>query len=147
MLTEKRRRFIEEYLIDPNAAGAVVRAGFRAKNPRVAARIGVELLQIPEIRAIIDERLEQIHSEKVANVQEVMEYLSAVLRGEHVEEVVVVEGTGQGFSVACTKEKALAPKDRLKAAELLAKRYGLLGNKLDIDIKAPVVFSGEDDIE
>ena len=78
-----------------------------------------------EIKAYIDEQLERIRSEKTAEAQEVMEYLTAVMRGDSESEVVVVEGCGDGCSEARRIKKAPDEKDRLKAAELLGKRYGL----------------------
>ena len=52
-----------------------------------------------------------------------MQHLSAAVRGELNEDVVVVEGTGKGFSKAKVITKKIGEKDRLKAAELLLKRY------------------------
>ena len=132
MLTEKQRRFVDEYIIDADGAKAVARAGYKCKSPRVAANVAKELLQKPDIRAAIDERMEQLQSERVASAGEVLEYLTAVLRGEHIEEEVVIEGQGAGKSKARAFEKKLAAKDKLKAAELLGKRYGLFTDKLDV---------------
>ena len=144
MLTEKRKRFIEEYLIDANAAAAAVRAGFKAKNPKVAAQVGTELMQIPAIREAIDERLAQMQSERIASAQEVMEYLTSILRGEEIEEVTVIEGKGAGFSEARNYEKSVAPKDKIKAAELLGKRYGLFTDKVDLGASALTVVIEHD---
>ena len=144
MLTEKRKRFIDEYLIDTNAAAAVVRAGFKAKSPKVAADIGNELMKVSAIREAIDERLAQMRSEKIASAQEVMEYLTAILRGQEIEEVTVVVGTGAGISEAKNVEKSVSPKDKLKAAELLGKRYGLFTDKVDLGAGALTVVVEHD---
>ena len=144
MLTEKRKRFIDEYLIDTNAAAAVVRAGFKAKSSKVAADIGNELMKVPAIREAIDERLVQMQSEKIASAQEVMEYLTAILRDQEVEEVTVVVGTGAGVSEAQNVEKSVSPKDKLKAAELLGKRYGLFTDKVDLGAGALTVVVEHD---
>jgi phage terminase small subunit len=125
-------RFVDEYLISLNATQAVLRAGYAVKNVLTAKEIGKQLLQIPEVRELVDERMAQLQSEKVASLQEVLEYLTRVIRGEDVEEITVVEGTGSGFSAARNIEKSLAPKDRIKAAELLGKRYGLFTDRLDV---------------
>lgn len=61
-----------------------------------------------------------------------MEHLTAVLRGEIREETVVVEGIGDGCSEARIIEKQVAARDRLKAAELLGKRYSLFTEKVEV---------------
>lgn len=78
-----------------------------------------------DLKSYIDEKLEEISSEKVADAKEVMEYLTSVLRGETESEIVVIEGTGEGCSDARRMTKKPAEQERLKAAELLGKRYGL----------------------
>lgn len=67
----------------------------------------------------------------IANATEVLKYLTSVLRGETQSEIVVVEGIGFGNSEARTMQKAPDEKERLKAAELLGKRYGLYTEKVD----------------
>ncbi|MBC8558888.1 terminase small subunit [Fumia xinanensis] len=121
-LTEKQQRFCDEYLIDCNATQAAIRAGYSEKHAHTNAN---KLLQNTTVKAYIDEQLEKIRSQKTAEAQEVMEYLTAVMRGESESEIVVVEGCGDGCSEARRIKKAPDEKDRLKAAELLGKRYGL----------------------
>lgn len=84
-------------------------------------------------------------SNRIATAQEVMEYLTAVMRGETQEETVVIEGQGEGMSKSRIIKKQPSEKDRLKAGELLAKRFGLLTADVMIDVK-PVIISGKDDI-
>ena len=132
MITEKTRRFIDEYLIDADGAKAVLRAGYKCKNARVASCVATQLLQKPDVRAILDERMEMLQSERVASAQEVLEYLTSVLRGEHKDEEIVVEGQGAGISKAKTYEKKVVAKDKIKAAELLGKRYGIFTEKMDV---------------
>lgn len=121
-MTEKQRRFCDEYLIDCNAAQAAIRAGYSKKT---AKQIGQKLLTKIDLRAYIDAQLEKIRSEKIADAQEVREYLTATMRGETDEEVVVTEGVGNGVSTARMVRKQACVRDRNKAAELLAKGYGL----------------------
>ena len=77
--------------------------------------------------------MEEIHNKKTADAQEVIEYLTSVMRGESASEEIVVEGIGDGCSTARAIEKAPSEKDRLKAAELLGKRYGLYTDKVEMD--------------
>ena len=73
--------------------------------------------------------------------------MTSVLRGESRSEIVVVEGCGEGFSSARSIEKAPDEKDRLKAAEMLGKRYGLYTDKVDLGGAVSIVISGENEIE
>lgn len=132
-MTEKQKRFADEYLIDLNGTRAYKVAYPSVKKDQVAATAAGRLLRNVEVKTYIDEQLEKIHNEKTADAQEVLEYLTAVMRNEQTEEVVVVEGTGDGCSEARTMEKDTSIKDRVKAAELLGKRYSLFTDKMELD--------------
>lgn len=121
-LTPKQQRFCDEYLIDCNATQAAIRAGY---SKRTAYRTGCDNLKLPHIRAYIDERMEKHQSELIASQEEVLQYLTNVMRGESEAEDLAVEGTGKGFSKARNVRKAPSELDRLKAAEQLSKCYGL----------------------
>lgn len=143
-LTLKQQRFADEYIISGNATEAAIKAGYSKKT---ANRIATENLSKPVIKSYIDERLKELSDKKIANQQEVLEYLTSVLRGETQSEIVVVEGQGEGVSKAKPIQKAPDEKERLKAAELLGKRMGLFKDKLDVTANVPVIISGGDDIE
>jgi phage terminase small subunit len=128
-LTTKQKAFADYYIELGNATEAARKAGYKGKNLN---RIASENLSKLDIKNYIDERLKQIESERIADAAEVMEYLTSVMRGESEAEIVVVEGAGDGFSVAKKINKAPDEKERLKAAELLGKRYSLFKDKVDI---------------
>lgn len=129
-LTEKQKRFCDEYLIDLNATQAAIRAGYSKKYANTNV---TKLLRNTTIRAFIDEQLKQLEDEKIADAAEVMKYLTSVMRNEVTEEVVVVEGEGEGCSSARIVKKDMSAKDRNKAAELLGKRYRLFTEKIEVD--------------
>lgn len=128
-MTEKQKRFCDEYLIDCNAAQAAIRAGYSSKYVNTNAS---KLLQITAIKEYIEKRMAEKESELIADQDEVLQYLTSVLRGKSSSVEVVVEGTGDGCSEARTIEKAPSEKERLKAAELLGKRYELYTEKVDV---------------
>lgn len=146
-MTDKQRKFADEYLIDCNATRAYKAAYPRIKSDAVASAAGARLLGNVKVKTYIDERLEQISSEKIADAVEVMQYLTSVLRGETESEIVVIEGTGDGCSEARRMTKAPDERERLKAAELLGKRYSLFTDKVNVDGVVPIMFVGEDEIE
>lgn len=132
-MTEKQKRFCDEYLIDCNATRAY-KAVYKNVKSDDAARVNASrLLTNANIKKYIADRMEQIHNEKTADAQEVIEYLTSVLRGESTAQEIVVEGTGDGCSEARTMEKAPSEKEKLKAAELLGKRYALFTDKVETD--------------
>lgn len=130
-MTEKQRRFCDEYLIDLNATQAAIRAGYSKKT---AYSIGVENLKKPELKKYIDSRMAEKESELIADQDEVLKYLTAVMRGQTQAEVVVVENIGDYMSQARTMQKAPDEKERLKAAELLGKRYGLYTDRVEQEV-------------
>lgn len=142
-MTPKQKRFCDEYLIDCNATQAAVRAGYSANS---AYSAGQRMLKNVDIKTYIDNQLEQMSSEKVADAAEVLQYLTSVMRGESAAEIVVVEGCGDGCSTARKVQKAPDEKERLKAAELIGKRYGIFTDKVQNELILPV-FGGEDELE
>lgn len=143
-LTLKQQRFADEYIISGNATEAAVKAGYSKKT---ANRIATENLSKLVIRTYIDEKLKELSNKMVADQQEVLEYLTSVLRGESSSEVVVIEGQGEGVSRAKPIQKAPDERERLKAAELLGKRYGMFKDTMDITGSLPVIISGDESLE
>ena len=135
-MTPKQKRFCDEYLIDCNATQAAIRAGYSEKT---AKQIANELLTKPDLRTYIDERLTEMQSKAIADATEVMQYLTSVLRGESKSSVLSLCGDGCQEVI----EKNPDEKEKLKAAELLAKRYGLLTDKVDVFGALPVVLKDD----
>lgn len=127
-MTEKQKLFADEYLIDLNATRAYRTVYKNIKSDDVARKNGSRLLTNADIKKYIDGRLEEIKSQKVAKAQEVMEYLTAVMRGETQSEVL--RFIGDGYQEKCLK--APEEKERLRAAELLGKRYSLFSENIKL---------------
>ena len=140
-MTDKQRRFADEYLIDCNATRAY-KAAYKSVKSDEAARVNAsKLLTKTNIKQYIDENLEKMSSAKIADATEVMMYLTSVLRGESSSEVVVVEGCGDGYSEARAIDKAPDEKERLKAAELLGRRYGIFTDKMKMEVEPVVIVN------
>ena len=131
-LTDKQKKFIEEYLIDMNGTRAYRAAYPTVKNDETAGAAACRLLKNVKIKQAIEPILENMSSDRTATATEVMEYLTSVMRGESTAEVVVVEGLGDGCSEARRLKKSPDEKEKLKAAELLGKRYGLSKDKVEV---------------
>ena len=143
-LTPKQKAFADYFIELGNATQAAMKAGYSKKT---AFTIGNENLKKPYLKDYIDEQLKKIEDDRIADGAEVMKYLTSVMRNEVTEEVVVVEGEGDGCSSARIVKKDISAKDRNKAAELLGKRYRLFTDKVEIQGEIPVVIAGGDKLE
>lgn len=133
-MNAKQKRFCDEYLIDCNATQAAIRAGY---SPKTAKVTGAKMLTNANLKAYIDEQLERIHNEKTADAQEVLEYLTAVMRGEHTEQVLKLIGEG----VQTVTDIDVSARERLKAAELIGKRYGMFKDNVNVDLEPVVIVN------
>lgn len=146
-LTAKQQRFCDEYLIDLNATQAAIRAGYSEKT---AAVIANENLRKPNISEYIEKRMAAKQEELIADQDEVLRYLSSVMRRQLKESVVVTlqtktekwvkdEDTGKLKKQTITQDEAAVIEiparlsDSNKAAELLGKAYGIYTDKVDVD--------------
>lgn len=144
-MTEKQKRFCDEYLIDLNATQAAIKAGYSSKSARAVAS---RLLTDANVKSYISKRMEEKEASLIATQDEVLRYLTSVIRGESRSSVVVVESTGDMMSEAREVEKAPDEKEKLKAAELLGKRYGIYTEKVaaDVDMDLNITLDyGDDD--
>ncbi|HII4440516.1 TPA: terminase small subunit [Clostridium perfringens] len=129
-LTQKQKAFAEYYIETGNATESARKAGYKGKNLN---RIASENLSKLDIKSYIDEKMKELESKRIAKAEEVLEYLTRVLRGEETEQVVVTENIGDFMSEARVIDKELSAKDKIKAAELLGKRYRLFVDKVEKD--------------
>ena len=136
-MTDKQRKFADEYLIDCNATRAYKAAYPKIKSDEAARVNGCKLLTNTNIKAYIEEQLEKIHDEKIADIKEVMMYLTAVMRGETQSSVLSL--CGDGFQEVI--EKNPDEKERLRAAELIGKRDGMFTDKMKVDVEPVVIVN------
>lgn len=145
-LTEKQKAFCDYYIESLNATESYKRA-YGCNNDATARTEGSKNLAKPNIKNYIDERMKEIEDKRIAKAEEVLEYLTKVIRNEEKEEVVVTVNVGDFQTEIKKVKKELSAKDKIKAAELLGKRYRLFTDKVEADVNQVVVFTGEDDLE
>ena len=139
-MNARQKRFCAEYLIDCNATQAAIRAGYSLKTAKVTA---AKLLKNGNIKAEIEQKLQEIQNERIASAQEVLTFLTAVMRGEQTEQTLKFVGEG----IQTITNISVGAKDRIKAAELLGKRYALFKYTVEVGGSIPIVISGSDDLE
>ena len=133
MLNEKQQRFADEYLIDLNATQAAIRAGY---SERTAGAQASRLLKDVKVSAYIEERMANNKEDTIASADEVMQYLTSVIRGKSRSYVLARDELGADRIV----EKPPDEKERLKAAELMGKRHQLFTDKVKVDGNMPVMI-------
>lgn len=131
-MTPKQQRFIDEYLIDLNATQAAIRAGYSEKT---AYSMGSRLLKNVEIQARLHARTEEEESKLIAKQVEVRKLLTRMLRGEETDTVV-----SEGFRVTVP----VAARDRIRAAELLGKTYGMFTDNVVAEVSIPRIIANPD---
>lgn len=156
-LTEKQKRFCDEYLVDLNATQAAIRAGYSEKT---AAQTAARLLTNVNVQEYIKKRMAEKEDALIAKQDEVLQTLTRVLRRQEMDTVVVTckeRSSGydeNGKKVIVEKEIPRVVQiptrvnDLNKAAELLGKRYGLYTEKIETDVDMELNINidyGEDD--
>lgn len=132
-LTEKQKAFCDYYIESLNATESYKKAYPNCKKDATARTNSSKLLTNTNIKKYIDEQLQQMQSNRIADATEVLEYLTKGMRQELEEEVVVVVNTGEFMNEPRIVKKKISIKDSNKCAELLGKRYGLYTEKLEVN--------------
>lgn len=133
-LTGKQARFVEEYVKDWNATAAAKRLGIK---PASAA----QYLNRPAVQKRLSEIRAEMDRSAVATAEEVAQYLTRVMRG--IETEPVMKGVGVGMQTEIQQQ--VKARDRLKAAEMLGKHYGMFTDKVEMSGNVPVLIV--DDLE
>lgn len=127
-LTIKQKSFADSYIETGNATQSYIDAGYKASKREVAEANARKLLANYSVQGYIKKRMEELQKDTIASQEEVLKYLTRVMRGEEKDQ----------FGLDASLQ------DRTKCAELLGKRYGTFKEKVDLNGNIPVVI--EDDI-
>jgi len=142
-MTERQKIFADNYIISLNATESYKKAYPKIKNIKTAEVNGSKLLRNTKVKAYIDERLEKLKSERVADQQEVLEFLTAVMRGEVTEPLLVLDG--EGYQRVIEAKPSVATR-RASAVDL-GKRYGLFVDRQEITQRVVEIELGSWDDE
>lgn len=142
-LTEKQEKFCVEFSRTGDAGKSAAAAGYSHSSPYAASAIGCGLLTKPKIK----ERLQELHNKKtnaaIADAQEIKERLTAILRQETEEDVMVNEGCGDGVTKGTVRRKRAGTREALKAAELLGRMAGAFDDRVTVKNLIPVVIKDD----
>lgn len=161
-LTEKRQRFVDEYLIDLNATQAAIRAGYSAKTADVQ---GSRMLRNVKVQQAISEAMAERSKRTGVNQDRVVLELAKIAfvkMTDIVDNQGRIKSSATEYDLACIEsmkykesesdtgssvEREVKISPKLKALELLGKHLGMWNDKLDVNITQPIVISGSDDLE
>ena len=127
-LTEKQKAFADYYIESLNATESYKRA-YEVENQRTAESAGSRMLSNVEVKKYIDEVMSAKDESRIASQDEILQILTDIARGITEEEVVQFSQLGE--ELRTTRKPTI--KDRIKAAELLGKRYALFTEKVDLE--------------
>ena len=119
-LNQKQIRFVQEYMKTNNITHSAIDAGY---SPKTASVQGSRLLSNVKVSAYINAINERLESDKIADIQEVMEYLTSVMRGEKKDQFDLDASLG----------------DRTRAASELAKRLDVRAKTVNVDCAVTII--------
>lgn len=144
-LNKKQEMFAQLYVKSGNMADAYRQAYQSKSNSNTVSSNACRLLKNERVSQRVAELREEASKGAVAEISEIFERLTKIARMETTEEVVVVEGCGDGMSEARVIEKKPSVKDAINAMNSLLKCKGAFKNDVNVNVSVPVI-GGEDDI-
>ena len=139
-LNEKQKAFADYYIESLNAYESAKRAGY---SEAYAKSQSYKLLENVGIKNYIEERMESKDNYRIASQDEILQILTDIARGITEEEVVQFSQLGE--ELRTTRKPTI--KDRMRASELLGKRYRMWIDKVEANVNQQVIFEGEELLE
>jgi phage terminase small subunit len=139
-LNDKQKAFADYYIESLNAYESAKRAGY---SEAYAKSQSYKLLENVGIKNYIDERMESKDNYRIASQDEILQILTDIARGITEEEVVQFSQLGE--ELRTTRKPTI--KDRMRASELLGKRYRMWIDKVEANVNQQVIFEGEELLE
>lgn len=121
-ISQAQKNFVDYFIESGNQTEAYKKAYPKCKNDNSAAASASKLLRHNKIKQYLDARMAAVDSDKIAAAEDVLEYLTRVMRGEEKDQF--------GLDASLS--------DRTKAAELLGKRYMLFKEQLDVNLEGDI---------
>lgn len=136
MMTPRQEKFCLEYAASGNAYHSALKAGYSENYAKGNVN---KLLENVSVKKRLQELKEKAESEKIADIKEMQEKLTSIIRQEMEEEVIVVEGIGEGCSEARTMKKTPSFKEVISAINTLGKMQGAFTENVNLNVE-PVVL-------
>ena len=143
-LTLKQQRFADEYIRTGNAYKSAILAGYSKNYAKGQVN---KLLENVGVKTYINNRMEELKKKGIADQDEILQYLTSVMRGEVTDQELIPIQVGKGTMGVEELEKRSDTNARTKAAELLGKRYRMWTEKIEAEVTTPTFVNDvpEDD--
>lgn len=142
-MNARQEKFCLEFAASGNVYQSAIKAGYSDNYARGNA---AKLLDNVSIKTRLQEIAEKLESEKIAQASEMQSVLTTIIRQQLKEEVVAIEGIGEGCSQATIVKKNASLRDVINAVDKLARMQGLYDDGMNLSITVPI-FGGEAEIE
>lgn len=161
-MTDKQKKFVDEYLIDLNATQAAIRAGY---SPKTANEQGARLLTNVSVQRYLEQKqaviarrtgisqdrvvreLAKIAFVNINNICTSNGRIKADATDDDLSCIESIKVKQSESDTGSSEEREVKLCSKLKALELLGKHLGMWNDKVDLNLNVPVVFQGEDDLE
>lgn len=145
-LSVRQEKFCLEYAKSGNQRQAYLSAGYKCKSDGAVDANASRLLKNDKVRERLAELAEEIKNASIADITEMQQTLTAIIRKKMTEEVIVVESIGDYMTEARKMDKEPSIKDIINAINTLGKMQGAFVDKVELTT-LPVVISGGDELE
>ena len=133
-LNARQERFCLEYAKTGNASEAYRRAGYTARTEATINSGASTLARNPKVQARLAELAAEIHNDRIADVKEIQEHLTSIIRGDDLDERLGVDAMGESVRL-----KVKTQANQVKAAELLARMQGAYDGSVQVNVTVPVI--------
>jgi phage terminase small subunit len=143
-LSVKQEKFCLEFAKSGNQRQAYLKAGYKCKNEASADASASQLLRNPKVKERLAELSEEAKNASIADIVEMQQTLTSIIRKKMTEEVIVVESVGDYMTEARKMDKEPSIKDIINAINTLGKIQGAFSSKLEIDADiSPIVIKDD----
>lgn len=161
-LSDQRKRFVEEYLIDLNGTQAAIRAGYSVKTAQEQASRLLSNVMVQDAiskamaarskRTGVNQDRVVLELAKIAFVKmtDVVDSNGRIREDATDDDLACIESikykeSDNEFGGSVEREVKIASK--LKALELLGKHLGMWNERMNVNLNLPVFYEGENEIE
>lgn len=134
-LSEKQRKFADEFIKTGNASASYCKFYDIEPGGKKASSAASRALKRASISGYIQEKMQAKDKEQVAQEDEILGFLTAVMRGE-VKDTIPL---GLGMGAQKLTQRKVQTQDRVRAAEMLGRRHRLW-TETNLEVQASVVI-------
>lgn len=137
-MNPRQEKFCLEYAASGNAYHSAINAGY---SENYAKGNITKLLENESVKKRLQELKEKTESENIADIKEMQEKLTAIIRQRISEDVIVVEGVGDGCSEARIIQKTAPIKEIISAINTLGKMQGAFTENMNLSLESVILVN------